>query len=228
IGCPKATAINIDNQYLHANRIGSGISKRIFIASQAPHHITFPLFWQTAFNIGNIVDLTRQEEENQFEDDTKIYYPEIINQSQQHGPMQVTLLNSEVINDFQIFHYLLTNTLTKSSKNISRLHYSHWKDLSAIPITTLQQLVDTLESTPKDEGICVHCMAGVGRTGTLITACILKEQILTKKIDKTNLDDSLIELIIALRVQRGKYFVEKESQLALLRNYALLLLNNDF
>lgn len=224
IRCPKATVISINEQNLHANLVGKGISARTFIATQEPHESTFNLFWHTAFECGRIVDLTAEQSVNRFSSGAKVYYPEIINKVATYESWEVALQREEKFQDYAILHYLVTEKVTGVSKNISRLHYREWKDYEVISILALNGLVESLEAIPSKECILVHCKAGVGRTGTLITACILKEKIVSGEIQESDLESSLVELILKLRMQRGKYFVENVNQFKLLLDYGRHLL----
>ncbi len=124
------------------------------------------------------------------------------------------------------YTYKIENTETGIAKNIIRLHYADWKDFQSISLTALDTLVqeaETISPNPKNL-VWIHCRAGAGRTGTLITALILKEKIKSGGINKENLEDSLIDIILKIRKQRGPSFVQQESQLDLLRQYADFLL----
>ena len=65
---------------------------------------------------------------------------------------------------------------------------------------------------------------GRGRTGTLISALILKNLIGQGKITLENFDQKFIDLILKLRTERSKYFVHADTQFDLLFQYGQNLL----
>lgn len=69
----------------------------------------------------------------------------------------------------------------------------------------------------------VHCRAGMGRTGTLIVAVILKEKIERGEITPANLRESLLKIVLGLRKHRGSAFVQRSTQLNALVEYAQYL-----
>lgn len=221
IRCPKETAIAVDEDYLHANRVGNGVVERAFVASQAPLPDDYELFWKAvcAENAA-IVDLTTFKDRR--EGGVTKYYPEDLNATLVSGEISVKLVEVKG----QTYTYQTTNAETSDVKTIKRLHFANWKDFGAVSVDELHKLVQDAEALCPDakNSLWIHCRAGVGRTGTLITALALKEKVAKGLITKENLDASLEEMILAFRKQRGPAFVQQEVQLKLLRDYANFLL----
>ena len=219
--CPRKTAVVIAGQYLHANTVGKTIAQRSFVASQAPLAKDYETFWKAIFERNpTIFDLTTIQD--QANGGVTKYYPDKLGQTMKYGAMSVTLIKVSG----WIYTYQIQNTETMFVKNIKRCHYADWKDFDAVSMPALHGLVqevETLSPNPKDL-LWIHCRAGVGRTGSLITALVLKEKIERGEINKENLDDSLVEIIVELRKQRGPNFVQQKGQLDLLRQYANFLI----
>lgn len=217
IGCAKETAVRVANTFFHANLLKSKGCTGSFIASQAPtNNKDSHLFWQLVLeNKSTIFDLTM------FCDWLDTYYPEKIGDSMKHGDIVVTLENIvDEGGNHDIHFYQVTNGT--SSQSIQRHHYCNWYDGNEISISDLDILVDRLKK--QGDKSLVHCSAGVGRTGTLITAFFLKEKILDMKIDKENLESELINLIVELRQQRNTDLVKTPKQLETLLQYGVFLL----
>ena len=223
VHCPKATAFEIGGKYLHANKVGEGIAQRCFVASQAPLEEDYEIFWKAIFEVdATIFDLTTIADQKT--GGVTKYYPETLDEIMKYGSMSVKLIK---ITD-GTSTYQIENVATGAVKNINRFHYADWKDFGTVSMPTLNLLVrkiETLSPNPKNL-VWIHCRAGVGRTGTLITALILKEKIKSGELNKENLDASLVDIIVELRKQRGPLFVQQKAQLDLLRQYADSLLKS--
>lgn len=220
VNCPRETAINVDGQYLHANTVvKKGESKIHFIASQAPLKKDESLFWKAILdNNFAILDLTTIIDQKA---GVTKYYPDRIEECISYGQFSVQL---KAKNGF-FCEYQVTDNSTGVTKNLKRYHFTEWKDFGAVSVPLLKNLIETLEKEMGDQ-VWVHCRAGVGRTGTLITAFLLKEKIAKGHVTKENLDDTLINIILELRKRRGPYFVQMPEQLDLLRQFGNVLMTN--
>ena len=227
--CPKATAVTINGQNIHANRVSfeeSG-SERVFISSQYPPVENQALFWQCAFDEGgDILDLMSAEDMIR-EGDSIRYYPTKIEEPFKYanGRQTVTYISAESSppegpKGLMICPYKVTCVDSKGNpqeKIIKRFQYPRWKDFSATSEAGLTGLVDLLENTKELK--IIHCRAGVGRTGTLISAYFLNRGIQSGEVTRENLHSYLFDMIYQLRKQRGPSFVQQEEQLDLLLRY---------
>lgn len=218
IFCPRLTAVQVDNQYIHANFVGEGATDHRFIASQAPTKKELENFWTASFQHGIIImDLTNFIDRTQ--KGVNAYYPQLMCQ-ESYGSMTVLSLQQRKINDGLRLHFYNVSKGDSNPKRIMRFEYSQWPDRGVIDLKTLDQLVTIINDNQANKTpLLTHCRAGVGRTGTLITAIILKEKIEKGHIHADNLESELIELILLLRTQRGVHFVQSLEQFELLVNY---------
>lgn len=110
--------------------------------------------------------------------------------------------------------------------NLSRVAYEGWPD-HGIPrgdagldefVTLIKTVAKEHEKDPK-RPIWVHCVAGMGRTGTFITAYSVWQQALQYKAKEGQLpsDATLNQMIktavLRGREQRGEYYVQTAEQL---------------
>ena len=92
---------------------------------------------------------------------------------------------------------------------------SNWKDGGVLPIEQIKKIVDMVP----DDNCQVHCLGGLGRTGTLI---VIKQLSRDKQITEGNMQDKIAEVIARCRVQRCyPSFVESDTQLNLVVEYVL-------
>ncbi|MDP1607823.1 MAG: tyrosine-protein phosphatase [Chlamydiales bacterium] len=226
IKCPKHTAISVDGNYLHANSITIPGCSRLFVASQAPLPEDCGLFWQAVFERNaDIIDLTTPEDrKHKGKEQVTSYYPQFSDQAKTYGPLSVTIENR---NDSACC-YQVRHLETGEEKRIVRSHSYRWKDFGAVAPLDLKAFVETIDIVvPKGRVAWIHCRAGVGRTGTLIAAYCLREKFWRGELSLENLEEVLIECIVELRQQRGKFFVQQPVQLELLREYGRLLLSSE-
>jgi protein tyrosine phosphatase len=217
VGCEESTAVKADSDdeyvaYLHANRVGQGLTTRKLIASQAPKPAEFPSFWKTIFEEeGTIIDLTQPGDLPQGEE---LYYPTSTGLPLQYGSIEITLLTEKN----SVCTYKVKSG--HQQKIITRYHYSDWKDGSEIAPDDLGNLIAKVNQlSPLDQLVWVHCRAGVGRTGTFISADILNRLIKSGKITEENVENYLLSIVATLRAQRCPLFVQTLGQLQSLRAF---------
>lgn len=231
IGCFEAGAVpvlvpprmrpmdTIQPSYLHANLIELPFFERRFFVSQAPLPLDYPWFWTIVYGSeSTIIDLTTEVDLNS--GGVTAYYPTEHNPEVYYPPIRIKWIKTkENEHTYETAHDYIKD---QSRVEVKRFHYSKWKDFEAVSVPILAQLVDRLEflSPNKKRIIWVHCRAGVGRSGTFITAVFLKEAIFRGKITRESLDRDLIDLIVDLRKQRGPHFVQNKQQFEMLRQYA--------
>lgn len=225
IDSPQTSAIFINAQFLHANyvQVKNG---PLLIAAQYPYESESAreLFWKCALEHGSIIDLAQSNEP-----EVTPYYPLKEGKSERYGNVQVICTSirplHQDMSDISYSVYDVTDFAehTPQTKQIARIHYFGWKDHTHASLDRLSLLVEYLEQHPFEQQI-IHCRAGVGRTGTLITACNLKKKILNREISRENLQDSVINLTAESRLMRGPKFVQKKEQLYQLIEYGLQIL----
>lgn len=219
--CPQHSSILINGHSLNANTvtragktdhpIKSGMN---LIASQAPMKSTEEHFWKYIFdNYFYIIDLTTPN------DQITAYYPTNPGAIYKSGPFEIQLTKEDGIKR----EYRITNTITKEEKTIQRIHCNNWTDFSGGSIPTLDDLVRRM--TGENNTFWLHCRAGVGRTGTLITAALLFERIKDNNISKADLFYLIPEIIDQIREERGPGCVQTLEQFNMLFDYGFYLID---
>ncbi len=215
IFCPSETAIKLQNReiYLHANAVKM-IDGVTTILTQAPTLETQELFWNVCLEKSRIiVDLTNVN------DAITPYYPTKVNQTKKIDSIEITLDKQEKKNSdtIEINRYTVKDTKTNLKKTVYRVRYLDWKDFSGTAADDLIYLIDEVDQIAQEisnhDPIMVHCRAGVGRAGTLITVRTLKNLIQQGKINNENLVRILQKIIFMGRQQRGRGFVQRLTQL---------------
>ncbi|XP_054716929.1 tyrosine-protein phosphatase 10D-like [Uloborus diversus] len=154
--------------YINANYIPGYNSPREFIVTQGPLHSTRDDFWRMIWeqNCRAIVMLTRCIEKGREKCDH--YWPFDM-QPVYYGDIQVILLNES-----QYLHWTISEfkvSRNEQSRVVKHFHFTTWPDFGVPePPQVLVKFVRTFRerigTDPKP--ICVHCSAGVGRSGTFI------------------------------------------------------------
>lgn len=214
IECPKNTAVRVGDKFLHANYVTDGQTERKFIASQSPSD--FSLFWKfIAETDFNIIDLDNEE---------NMCYPLAAEEAPIFGEVSVTLTHHSAQScEEAAYEYLVDDLVAKTSRTVIRYHYKVWEDGKTLDISKLSTLVEKLETTIQGNTL-VHCKAGVGRTGTLLTAYFLKQKIIQGKVRAEDIGNTLVDLIDLLRHRRGPHFVQTKAQFDLLLDYGFSLM----
>ncbi|XP_041505170.1 tyrosine-protein phosphatase non-receptor type 4 isoform X3 [Microtus oregoni] len=164
-----------NEDYINANYINMEIpSSSIinqYIACQGPLPHTCKDFWQMTWEQGSsmVVMLTTQVERGRVK--CHQYWPEPPGSSS-YGCYQVTC-HSEEGNSAYIFRKMtLFNQEKNESRQLTQIQYTAWPD-HGVPDDS-SDFLDFVchvrnKRAGKEEPIVVHCSAGIGRTGVLIT-----------------------------------------------------------
>ncbi|CAH2305098.1 tyrosine- phosphatase non-receptor type 4 [Pelobates cultripes] len=161
--------------YINANYINmeipsSSIINR-YIACQGPLPNTCPDFWQMTWEQGSsmVVMLTTQVERGRVK--CHQYWPETLVVSE-FGNFQITC-HSEDGNPAYVFREMTLTNLEKSeSRALTQIQYTAWPD-HGVPDDSSDFLdfvcLVRQKRSDHNEPVIVHCSAGIGRTGVLIT-----------------------------------------------------------
>lgn len=268
IRCPKKTAVSVKREvgeeYINANHVGEGFTSMDFIVSQAPLVSDYQKFWEVVFEDRDlIVDLSgtgdRFRGVNEYAPLNKDPYSnDNTNGSPQtYGDITVTLDEVKQV-DLPLsdeekkkmieaketlpfyMHYTYTLRYKDESvepRNVSRIHFAGWADHGVTSMDHLDIFVNLFDIYKKP---LIHCRAGVGRSGVLASARVIKEKlglvadVVKKAVEKgeiteENYRDKISEIVFGLRIQRGVYdpinsFVQTDEQFELIHNYTRHLL----
>ncbi|XP_066547666.1 tyrosine-protein phosphatase non-receptor type 3 isoform X2 [Amia ocellicauda] len=163
-----------EDDYLNANHVNmeipsAGIVNK-YVASQGPLPHTCTHFWQAVWeqNSALIVMLTTLTERGR----TKChqYWPDPP-EVHEYGRLRVCC-HSEECNVAYVFRELtLTNTETGEERSVTHLQYVAWPDhgVPDDPSDFLDFVNFVRQKRDKSNPLFVHCSAGIGRTGVLVT-----------------------------------------------------------
>ncbi|XP_068102238.1 tyrosine-protein phosphatase non-receptor type 4 [Hyperolius riggenbachi] len=163
------------DDYINANYINmeipsSSIINR-YIACQGPLPNTCPDFWQMTWEQGStmVVMLTTQVERGRVK--CHQYWPEPTGSSE-FGNFQITC-HSEEGNPAYVFRDMtLTNLDKNEGRPLTQIQYTAWPD-HGVPDDSSDFLdfvcLVRQKRANREEPVVVHCSAGIGRTGVLIT-----------------------------------------------------------
>jgi len=162
--------------YINANFVsmeipGSGILNR-YIAAQGPLPNTCADFWQMVWEQQSrlVVMLTTKVERGRVK--CHQYWPNLY-ETMDFGHMQVTCLKEDVSQSFAFREYTLVNVEEGSEeRHIQQMQYIAWPD-HGVPDESTDFLDFVIKVRQNRMGMVeptiVHCSAGIGRTGVLIT-----------------------------------------------------------
>ncbi|XP_053554063.1 tyrosine-protein phosphatase non-receptor type 4 [Bombina bombina] len=163
------------DDYINANYINMEIPSSCiinrYIACQGPLPNTCPDFWQMIWEQGSslVVMLTTQVERGRVK--CHQYWPESTSSSS-FGNFQISC-HSEAENPAYVFRDMtLTNLEKNESRPLTQIQYIAWPD-HGVPDDSSDFLdfvcLVRQKRSDRNEPVIVHCSAGIGRTGVLIT-----------------------------------------------------------
>ncbi|XP_027001240.2 tyrosine-protein phosphatase non-receptor type 4 isoform X2 [Tachysurus fulvidraco] len=166
----KGTDDYINANYINMEIPASSIINR-YIACQGPLPNTCTDFWQMTWEQGSsmVVMLTTQVERGRVK--CHQYWPHPSGTAA-FGGFQLSCHTEEGNSAFLVRDMTLIHTETEESRELTQIQYLAWPD-HGVPddSTDFLDFVTLVRSkrARKDEPVVVHCSAGIGRTGVLIT-----------------------------------------------------------
>jgi len=234
IRCPADTAVQVKLKdkvyYLHANTIKTAEDVH-FIAAQAPHtNLARELYLKAALEQASvIVDLTNEGDNHAGEPSVDEHYPKEIGEQKTFSSIIITLKEKKpnYSENIALLYYHIFDRETQKEREITRIHYREWQDSQGKELDKLNQLIAIVNQQADESGYphlspMVNCRAGVGRTGTFITAATVHRLALQSRLGKDPVS-MLCAIILKARSQRGPNFVQSEQQLRTLIGFVSLL-----
>lgn len=164
-----------NGDYINANFVnmeipGSGIINR-YIAAQGPLPNTCADFWQMVWeqHCTLVVMLTTKVERGRVK--CHQYWPDLY-ETTDFGVLQITCVKEEETPSFAFREFTLTHVETNQERHIKHMQYIAWPD-HGVPDDPADFLDFVIRVRKNRIGMVeptvVHCSAGIGRTGVLIT-----------------------------------------------------------
>lgn len=200
------TCRHVENFYINASDVETVNQK--YIITQGPLHHTVEDFWKMIIlkNCTCIVALAMDIEEE--EDKCAPYW--------KHERLPHTFEDWTITpSDERVLHvskklphqklveryFFAKNCKTGEQRVITQIHYENWPDNGVPDFPLFVKLLDIADVRIKDasDPICVHCSAGIGRSGTFVVAQSLRKELRKTPSMKVNIPKT----IFSLRKQRA-------------------------
>ena len=240
--CPECTVVQVqksdENLEINANHVSLGNGQTAIAAMQPIYTGT-----QDAKNLAAFFRMISQDPHS-FVVDLRSesdlmgagnydYCPQVgakltIPASVKGGDIEVETLALKDHPDTETQEVTLKLTIDGNSKEISILQFRAWPDHSVVTPSQLKKLRQlVLDKTNEGGNPIVHCRAGVGRTGTLLTYTKLYQQLIKNGegeklinkhgvVSKLGLKKAVATAVAEGRLERGPLFVQDVSQFKLI------------
>ena len=167
------------SDYINASHIPGSLVSQRFISSQGPKENTVNDFWQMLWEnrVKHLVMLTRVVERGKKK--CEQYWPDKVGDGVHMGPFYVTLVNL-VRENLWVSREMVVRKGAKEKQLVKQFQFVGWPDFEAPRFP--QDLILFMRKVKYEIGqdtstLCVHCSAGVGRSGTFISLFNLMEAI---------------------------------------------------
>ncbi|XP_076743547.1 receptor-type tyrosine-protein phosphatase H isoform X2 [Maylandia zebra] len=197
------------SDYINANYMPGYSSNREYIATQGPLPSTVNDFWRMIWEqrVKRIVMVTNCIEGGRTK--CEQYWP-ADSKSCLYGELLVTMRSEQQETNWTLREFNLKDRKTSEERTVKHFHFTAWPD-HGVPECTevLIQFRGLVRQHIEREGgkapTVVHCSAGVGRTGTIISLDVLLQQLEKEQAVGIN------AFVHKMRLSRP-YMVQTESQ----------------
>ena len=199
-----------------------------FISAQAPLDNTKDDFWTMCFDYDiKIIIMLCNLEENGKEKCVKYWEnedPDIEITTQIPSNFDITYTTETINEDITIRNIKYLDKEKKIEKEIKQIHYGSWPDHQSLDINKVYGnilfMFNSIDNEIGHNPICVHCSAGVGRTGTFIALYNLYRDIL-KQLHEDNINKISISFLNLVRKMKEMrmHLVEREDQYKLIYEF---------
>jgi protein tyrosine phosphatase len=202
------TCRNVKNFYVSASDVETKHQK--YIVSQGPLNHTVSDFWKMLLleKSSCIVALAMDIEEG-LKKCAPYWKQEMLPLTVDEWtifPQQETVLRtSKKTADQQIVErlFIAENKKSKETRTISQIHYENWPDNGVPDVALFSELLAIIDEKTKEAPtpICVHCSAGIGRSGTFVAAHSIRKEI-RNAAENTPVRINIPKSIFLMRKQR--------------------------
>ncbi|TDG41413.1 hypothetical protein AWZ03_012169 [Drosophila navojoa] len=212
---PPSTTSSCSGPSTGSLQNGEGQMYKTYIATQGCLANTKTDFWNMIWQENTRVIVMTTKEIERGKTKCERYWPDE-GQTKQFGHARVHCVKENSTNDYTLREFLFS-WRDKPERRIYHYHFQVWPDhgVPADPgcVLNFLQDVNTRQSSLAQAGekpgpICVHCSAGIGRTGTFIVIDMILDQIVRNGLD-TEID--IQRTIQMVRSQRSG-MVQTEAQ----------------
>ncbi|XP_034408071.1 tyrosine-protein phosphatase non-receptor type 13 [Cyclopterus lumpus] len=193
----------INGSYIHMQ---VGDEKFFYISCQGPLPSTVPAFWQMIWeNKSDVIAMMTQEVERGRIKCHK-YWPEKLGEPLDTGKYQLHLENQQFLEYFHIKVIRMVEIETSETHFVRHLKFTHWPD-HGVPKSSEQlvRFIRYLRAVHHMGPVTVHCSAGIGRTGVLISTDVILSLI------ENDLPINVSDVVKEMRLQRHGMIQTKEQ-----------------
>ncbi|XP_023948679.2 tyrosine-protein phosphatase corkscrew [Bicyclus anynana] len=169
------------------------VYNKLYIATQGCLSSTIHQFWAMIWqeDVRIIIMTTKEIERGKVK--CERYWPEL-NKTEVIDKYSILNESESATQDYTLRRFIVTNTDLSAQRTIYHFHFVAWPDhgVPSEPDRVLNILLDVNcrlqqimsgPDAPRQVVVCVHCSAGIGRTGTFIVIDMLLDQIRKEGFD---------------------------------------------
>ncbi len=211
---------DMNNDYIHANFVDGYKQKNAYISTQGPLDSTVEDFWRMVWQECVLVVAMTTKVIEQRRIKCAQYWPLEKDETLRVGAFcDIKNVNVEDLGDYRVSKLVIRHFASGQVRTIAHCQFMSWPD-HGVP-KTAAHILDFIELVrkhqkecmrqlnwlghPNGPPICVHCSAGIGRTGTFCTI-----DICVRKIDDNQALD-IEDIVQKIRSQRAQSVQTREQ-----------------